>query len=79
MNFPYTQQCKEDCELILSPVPGAQRWPQRLICEAHGYPGEAAQPTLASSPENERPNDYTKEVASPADVYEVGGKDVFQY
>lgn len=79
MTFPYTRNCKEDCELILNPVPGAKSWPRRLVCERHGYPGEQAQPTLAAHPEAESPNDYVREIASPADVFEIGGKEVSQY
>lgn len=79
MSYPYTPNCNSECELVLETVPGAQTWPRRLICKIHGYPGERTNPTLTPNPETEPPNDYVQEIASPADVYEVGGKEVSQY
>jgi len=75
----YTRDCTEKCELQLRPVPGAIAWPRRLECVTHGYPGEKSQPSLSSVPEQEKRNNYIEEVASPADVYEVGGHEVSQY
>lgn len=80
MTFPYTRKCTDECELILEAVPGATHWPRRLICESHGYPGEShARSSISSKPEIDPPNDYVQEVASPADVQEIGGKEVSQY
>jgi hypothetical protein len=80
VNFPYTSDCTDDCELILEAVPGANQWPRRLICQTHGYPQERRTGFGASvTPEPEKRNNYVEEVASPADVFEVGGKEVSQY
>jgi hypothetical protein len=75
----YTQKCTDDCFLVLEPVPGAIHWPRRLICERHGYPGEQTYSSVCSDSEQEKPNNYVEEIASPADVREVGGKEVSQY
>jgi len=79
MTFPYTQKCDDSCELFLEPVVGAVAWPRRLSCRAHGYPGERTYSDISSLSEQEKPNNYLSEVASPADVREVGGKEVSQY
>jgi hypothetical protein len=79
MIFPYTSECTDDCKLILEPVPGANQWPRRLVCERHGYPQERRTNLAASAPDQEKPNNYIEEIASPADVHEVGGKEVSQY
>lgn len=76
----YTPNCTEDCELILEPVPGAAQWPKRLICETHGYPTERHSSFSApKQAELEKPNNYTHEVASPADIVEVAGNEVSLY
>jgi hypothetical protein len=79
MTFPYTQQCTDSCELFLEPVPGATHWPRRLVCKNHGYPKDRTYSAISSESEQEHPNVYTSEIASPADVREVGGKEVSQY
>jgi hypothetical protein len=79
VTFPYTHQCTDDCELILEPVPGADAWPRRLLCQTHGYPGERRNETIPNTAELEKRNNYVEEIASPADVYEIGGKEVSQY
>ena len=79
MTFPYTRKCTDLCELTLEPVPGSVQWPRRLVCKNHGYPTERNQAAISSESEQEKPNNYILEVASPADVYEVGGKEVSQY
>lgn len=79
MTFPYTRKCTDDCQLKLEPVPGAVQWPQRLVCETHGYPVERTYAEISSLSEQEKPNNYVQEIASPADVYELGGKEVSQY
>jgi len=78
--FRYTSQCTDRCELSLRPVPGAKLWPRRLVCEQHGYPGEKRTSFSTSQSEDlDRPNDYVSEIASPADVIEIGGKEVSLY
>ena len=79
MIYPYTNECNDECELVLEPVPGAEKWPRRLLCARHGYPQERRTNLTLSRPEREKPNNYESEVASPADVREVGGKEVSQY
>jgi len=79
MIYPYTQKCTDSCELILEAVPGSIRWPRRLICELHGYPNERNNIAISPDSEQEKPNNYVEEIASPADVREVGGKEVSQY
>ena len=79
MSFPYTLDCTEDCKLVLEPVPGAQAWPRRLVCANHGYPQERRANMIPTRPDTDHPNNYIEEVASPADVFEVGGREVSQY
>jgi len=79
MTFPYTQKCTDDCELTLKPVVGADQWPRALVCKNHGYPGERTYSDIRSESEQDPPNEYVTEIASPADVYEIGGKEVSQY
>jgi hypothetical protein len=79
MTHPYTPDCSEDCSLVLRPVPGAQQWPRRLECETHGYPQEKKSSLVVNSNDPEKPNDYVSEVASPADVFEVGKNSFSQY
>lgn len=78
-SFPYTSECGEACELTLKPVPGANLWPRRLECRAHGFPQERRTNTIAASPEREKPNDYVSEIAAPADIQEIGGSQVSVY
>jgi hypothetical protein len=75
----YTNKCTENCELILEAVPGAEKWPRRLVCEKHGYPSERNKTAFQGKPDEDRPNNYIQEIASPADVYEIGGQEVSQY
>jgi hypothetical protein len=76
----YTNYCTEFCKLILRPVAGAKSWPRILVCETHGYPNETQRKlTISASADREKPNDYITEVASSADVYEVGGNLISQY
>lgn len=76
----YTSQCNPKCDLTLRPVPGAHQWPRRLECKIHGYPSEShARSSISSKPEIDPPNHYVEEIASPADVHEIGGKEVSQY
>lgn len=77
--FPYTPECGDSCELTLRPVAGAQNWPRILVCRAHGYPGERKTSLVPNKPEREKPNDYVTEIASPADIQEIGGNQVSVY
>ena len=79
MTNHYTQECKETCRLMLEPVPGATHYPKRLVCAEHGYPGERRYKLVAGTPDPDKPNDYVSEVASPADVQEIGGKEISVY
>ena len=79
MNFPYTNECTDNCVLSLRPVPGALRYPRRSQCEQHGYAGERRSSLKTESSEADKPNHYLTEIASPADVREVGGNLVSQY
>lgn len=59
--------CACGLELVPEPVPGAVRYPRRLSCPACGY--DANRPNKMQEGEaTETPNDYVREVASPADV-----------
>lgn len=77
--FPYTSECGEACELTLKPVPGAENWPRRLECRAHGYPAERRSSLVVGAFEHEKPNDYVSEIAAPADIQEIGGNQVSVY
>jgi hypothetical protein len=79
MTFPYTPECDVRCTLQLAPVPGAERWPRRLICRLHGYPGERAQHLTASEPESDPPNNYIEEIAGPADLVDNGNSITLMY
>jgi hypothetical protein len=79
MIFPYTSECLESCELTLKPVPGAENWPRRLECRTHGYPQERRTNTIAAVSESEKPNVYASEVASPADIIQIGGNEISTY
>lgn len=79
MIFPYTRNCGEECKLVLEPVPGATRWPKRIICTLHGYPGERRSSLVVGAFELEKPNDYVTEIAAPADIQEIGGSQVSVY
>jgi hypothetical protein len=80
LTFPYTTDCDDACNLVLRPVPGATNWPRRLECEQHGYPAEKRSSLFKNAPvESEKPNDYVTEVASPADLVEIGDTVVSQY
>lgn len=78
MKFPFTNECTNNCVLSLCPVPGALRYPRRSLCEQHGYPKENNK-MAGGKPDQDRPNDYATEVASPADVREIAGELVSQY
>jgi len=71
--------CNEDCLYVLKPVPGSEKYPRRWECREHGYPTERHSAFITSQSELERPNDYVSEIASPADVIEIGGKEVSLY
>ena len=77
----YTSSCTESCQLVLMPVPGAVSWPRRLECTSHGYPTEASRRigSLSEHTDFDKPNDYVTEIASPADVIEIGEDLVSQY
>ena len=77
--FPFTKECTEGCELAIGPVPGSNGWPRRLACSVHGYPSEKHSAFITSQSELEKQNDYVTEIASPADVIEIGGKEVSLY
>jgi len=77
--FRFTSECTDQCELKIEPVPGSKRWPRRLSCPTHGHPFEKHSKFVTSQSELEKPNNYTTEVASPADVIEIGGKEVSLY
>lgn len=77
--FPYTSECADNCFLKLESVPGADKWPRRLVCAEHGYPQERRTNTIAAVPEREKVNDYVSEVCSPADIQEIGGTQVSTY
>jgi len=79
MNFPYTSECTPRCDLTLRPVPGAEQWPRRLECREHGYPGERRSKMVSNPTDTDKPNDYATEVASPADIQEIGGNQVSVY
>lgn len=73
MKPPYTNQCTESCVLDLRAVPGAIFFPRRFECPDHGYYLESrGKVVIPGSPEFDKPNDYTTEVASPADLVAVG-------
>lgn len=59
--------CKCGLEMILEPVPGAVQFPKRLSCPSHGYPKERST-FLVAGTEQDKPNDYLTELASPADI-----------
>jgi hypothetical protein len=69
---PYTSDCNLDCNLVLEPVPGAAKWPRRLVCEQHGYPNEKRSGLLNTKPEADPPNDYLNEIAPPAELIQNG-------
>lgn len=76
----YTQQCSEDCQLTVEPVPGAKHWPKRVVCRVHGYPNEPRSGfSAAKQAEVEKPNHYIQEIASPADVIEIAGNEISLY
>jgi len=78
--FRFTVDCTDQCELKIEPVPGAKHYPRRTICPIHGWPREARSGfTSQSELDRDRPNDYVSEIASPADVIEIGGKEVSLY
>jgi hypothetical protein len=79
MIFPYTSQCEENCKLVLEPVPGAKHYPLRLVCTEHGYPQEKRTNTIAARPDVDPPNVYASEVASPADIIQIGGNEISTY
>jgi hypothetical protein len=66
----YTPDCTEDCTFTLEPVPGAQKWPRRVICRAHGFPNETRSKFTVGVSDPEKSNHYATEVASPADILE---------
>ena len=77
--FCYTPNCTEDCRMVLEPVPGAERWPRRIVCETHGYPTERRTNLGLTPPDADPPNDYVSEIASPADIQEIGGNQISTY
>ena len=74
-----TPQCTKDCKFEPRPVPGAVHYPRRWECITHGYPLEKHSVFITSQSELEKQNDYVTEIASPADVIEIGGKEVSLY
>jgi len=75
----YFRPCECGAPFTLEPVPGAQQFPKRKICTVHGYPSEKHSAFITSQSELEKQNDYVTEIASPADVIEIGGKEVSLY
>ena len=72
----YTVDCSESCNLVLRPVPGANQWPRRIICERHGYPGEKRSKFVTNPTDPETPNDYLHEIAPPAELIQNGDGDI---
>lgn len=71
-DFPFTPKCTDFCILRLQPVPGASTFPRRLECPEHGYVHERRAELTALASDSDKPNDYVTEVASPADLVEIG-------
>lgn len=78
--FRFTSECTDQCELKIEPIPGARNFPRRTVCPIHGYPSEKhSKFNITSQSEPEKYNNYVMEIASPADVIEIGGKEISIY